>query len=615
MFETKSTGQTVAFNVFGLYTAARASRLKKLLLKQKGVIAAGVNLSVEKACVRFNPEETKIEKIIYDTKKFGFRLELQNENFDSFRLFYETEYDSIKNDLSFCSILSFPLFLSMVFVWFGAYFSLLTNIFHNPKIQFIFATPVVLLIVSRHILATLKSSFSITSFALWGSLSAYALSIYYGFFEKNAQLLFFDTSVIILLAVHFAKFFDVSAKRKIARKTSEFMKASAAQTAKVIRDDGSEELIDAGCVKNDDILLVEPNEQIVADGIIVSGNAQIDESIFSGTNIAVEKKVGDKVYAQTTNLANSFTMMVNGGGEETEFSKIVKMVENLQAEKTQKKKFSEKFLIIFSFAALAAVLVNALINIYFSKSLAEILTVSASILVVSCPCAFWLASSSAAAAGTQIGMKYGIFFKFAETFNILSKVKTLILAKPKTLNETLPKAVEELQKSKISIYMMTNENRISAKKIEKLTGISAKNISTGLNFADKTDFVKKIMAQQTGTVAAFGNGLNDAAALSQADLGISIAGNNNVSLDVSGIALKNDDFLNLCYGIKISQKTAKIRKQNLFFAFFFNVAGTALVIMNVFNPAAIASLTMAIGCACVAVNSMRIKKLKLGEKK
>jgi cation transport ATPase len=393
------------------------------------------------------------------------------------------------------------------------------------------------------------------------------------------------------------------------------MKTSTAQTAKVIRDDGSEELIDAGGVKDDDILLVEPNEQIVADGIIVSGNAQIDESIFSGINIPVEKKVGDKVYARTMNLTNSFTIMVCNIGEKTEFSKIVRMVENLQMEKTQTRKFSEKFLMIFSFAVLAAILANVLINIYLSKSLTEILTLSASILVVSCPCAFWLASSGAAAAGTQIGMKYEMFFKFAEAFNIWSKVKNLVLAKPKTFNETLPKAVEELQKLGISVYMITHENKISVKKVEKLTGISAKSLSAGLNFADKADFVKKIMTQQAGAVATVGNGLNDAAALSQADLGISIAGDNKVSLDVSGVVLKNDDFLNLCYGIKISQKTAKIRKQNLFFAFFFNVVGISLVIMKVFSPAAIASLTMVISCACVAVNSLRIKKLKFNERK
>jgi len=616
MLEEKSAEQTSAFNFFGLYTAARASRLRKILLKQKGVIAAGVNLSAEKVYVRFQPEKTSAENIIYAAKKSGFRLELQKENSTTLLRLYETERDRIKNDLLFGLILSSPLFLAMIFVWFGAYFPLLTNIFHDTKIQFVFATPVVLLIVSKHISATVKSSLSITALALFGSLSAYALSIYCGFFEKNARLLFFDTSVIILLAVHFAKYLDVSVKCKIAGTASKFIKASAAQTAKVIRDDGSEELIDAGGVKNDDILLVEPNEQIAADGIIVSGNAQIDESVFSGINIAVEKKVGDKVYAQTTNLANSFTIMVCGVGEETEFSKIVRTVENIQTEKTQTQKISEKFPAIFFLAALAVVLANVFISVRLGKNLAEILIVGASVLVVSCPCAFWLASSVAAAAGAQIGMKHGVFFKFAEAFSVLSKVKTLVLAKPETFGgETLSKAVEKLQKLKISVYMMTHENKISAEKVEKLTGISAKNISTGLNFSDKADFVKKIMAQEANKVAALGNGLNDDAALSQSDLGISIVGGNNVSQDVSGVALKNADLLNLYYGVKIAKKTEQIRKQNLFLAFFSNAAGITLVIMNVFNPATIASLTMVIGCACVAVNSLRIKKLKFGEEK
>jgi cation transport ATPase len=609
MIEIENAEQTAAFNVFELNTAAKAKRLKKFLLSQKGVIAAGVNLSAEKVYVRFKSEETRIENIIYSAKKFGFLLELQNEKSASFRRRYETEYDTIKSDLLFCLILSFPLFLSMFFVWVGIDFPLLTNIFHNPKIQLIFATPVILLIVSRHIFAVFKSPFSIVSFAFLGSFNAYILSVYYGFFEKNAQLLYFDTSVIILLAVHFAKFFEVQAKRKTARKMGEFMNPTAAQIAKVIRDDGSEELIDASAVKNDDILLVESNEQIAADGIIVSGNAKIDESFFSGDNIPVEKKVGDKVYAHTANLANSFTIMVSNIGERTEFSKILRMMQTFQIEKTPVRKFSEKLLIILFFAVLAAVLANALAGIYFEKTIVQILTISASIFAVSCPCTFYLASSGVTAVGTQIGMKYGIFFKFGKAFDTLSKVKTLVLVKPKTFSETLPKAVEELQKLGISIFMITHESRISAKKIEKLTGIPAKNLATELDFAGKADFVKKL-TQSSGAVAALGNGLNDAPALSQADLGICVIGGNNILLDVSEIVLKNYDFLNLCYAVKIAKKAVWIKKQNLFFAFFFNVIGILLVIMNVFNPAAIASLAMAISCACVAINSLRMKRIK-----
>lgn len=173
--------------------------------------------------------------------------------------------------------------------------------------------------------------------------------------------------------------------------------------------------------------------------------------------------------------------------------------------------------------------------------------------------------------------------------------------------------IQNLKKLKLKIYMLTGDNKQTANKIGDKLGIE--NVIAEVMPEDKSNHVKKLM--KTSKVAMIGDGVNDAIALSQADVGIAIGSGTDIAIDSADVILMNKDLNKITKAIKISKETIKTIKQNLFWAFIYNVIGIPiaaglLYIMGgpLLNPM-FAGAAMAFSSLSVVLNALRLKKKRL----
>ena len=165
----------------------------------------------------------------------------------------------------------------------------------------------------------------------------------------------------------------------------------------------------------------------------------------------------------------------------------------------------------------------------------------------------------------------------------------------------------------ISTYMLTGDNENTAKHIASQVGI--KNIIANTLPEDKANKVKEIM-DKNNKVAMVGDGINDSPALMNSDVGIAIGNGTDVAIESAGVILVKNDILDIYNAIRLSKKTMRVIKQNLFWAFGYNALGipVAMGVLHIFggpllNPM-IAALAMAFSSVSVVTNALRINGFK-----
>jgi len=190
-----------------------------------------------------------------------------------------------------------------------------------------------------------------------------------------------------------------------------------------------------------------------------------------------------------------------------------------------------------------------------------------------------------------------------------------IIACADAIKESSTEAVSEMQKLGINVYMITGDNERTAKAIAKQVGIDPKNIFAEVMPKDKASYVKKLQAE--GKVCMVGDGINDAPALAQADIGIAMGSGTDVAMETGNIVLMRNDLRDVAKAIKLSKATISKIKQNMFWALFYNVVGIPIAAgalyfsYGVMLSPMIAGGAMALSSVSVVSNSLLLKRLKL----
>ena len=217
------------------------------------------------------------------------------------------------------------------------------------------------------------------------------------------------------------------------------------------------------------------------------------------------------------------------------------------------------------------------------------------------------------ATNPMVGDSIGPWMDAGYTVTLLfDKVKVYaVLALADELKDTSVQAVKALQAQGIEIHMLTGDNEVAARHIAEETGIA--HVKAHVLPQDKAEYVKRLQASGK-RVAMVGDGINDSAALAQADLGIAMGQGSDIAIDTAQVTIVSSDLSKLSDLVRLSKRTVTIIRVNLFWAFFYNLLAVPLAAgilypVNGFllNPM-VAAACMALSSVCVVTNSLRLRK-------
>ena len=730
--------------------AACSARIEKAVSSLDGIEECSVNLLTG---TMITSGETPDEEIISAVRKAGYTASLKDGKASGKTAEKETEKSE------FVPIIK-RFVVSLVFLLPLMYFSMGHNMFYFPVPSFFEGNHIALallqLILSAIVMIINQKFFingakgfinrspNMDSLVALGSGASFIYSVFNLFMmtagKGNYHNLYFESAAMILTLITLGKSLEAYSKGRTTDAIKSLMKLSP-KTATVIRN-GKELTIPVEDVIKGDVISVKPGESISVDGVVLSGNTAIDESLLTGESVPSEKKEGDKVFAATVNTYGHITFRAEGIGEETVLSGIIRTVSDAAATKAPIAKIADKVSGIFVPVVLTLSLITLIIWLIVGKDTAFSLSRAISVLVISCPCALGLATPVAVMVGSGVGAKNNILFKTAESLENTGKTKIVALDKTGTLTKGEPvvtdiiptedfssdelvfiassleknsehplgkavvkyaiennikisdvsdfktlsgsglsavingektvggkfdfiseycyisddmkekadklsdegktplyfakndkltgiiavsdelkedsvKAVETMKKSGLSVVMITGDNERTAKAVAEKAGIE--KFYAGVTPDEKGKIIEKLKSE--GRTAMVGDGINDAVALTSADTGFAIGSGTDIAIDSADVVIMKNSLTDVATAITLSRKTLTVIKQNLFWAFIYNVigipiaAGALIPLWNIEMSPMIGAAAMSLSSFFVVSNALRLNFVKINDNK
>ena len=288
-----------------------------------------------------------------------------------------------------------------------------------------------------------------------GSMASFVWSTYALFAMTRAQVdgngelvmhymmeFYFESAAMILTLITVGKMLEARSKGKTTDALKSLMKL-APKTATLVRD-GAEVTVPIEQVQKGDVFVVRPGENIPVDGIVLEGSSAVNESALTGESIPVDKAVGDKVSAATTNQSGFLRCEATRVGEDTTLSQIIRMVSDAAATKAPIAKIADTVSGFFVPAVITIAGITTIVWLLLGQELGYALARGISVLVISCPCALGLATPVAIMVGNGLGAKNGILFKTAASLEAAGRTQIVALDKTGTITSGEPKVTDIL---------------------------------------------------------------------------------------------------------------------------------------------------------------------------
>lgn len=446
---------------------------------------------------------------------------------------------------------------------------------------------------------------------------------------------YYDASVMIVTFVLTGRSLEERAKKSTASAIRSLMGLVPRMAHIVSNGDVTD--VPLAAVSVGDVVEVRKGEKIPVDGTLTEGTGYVDESMISGEPLPVSKSTAARVLAGTIVSEGTLRFRAEQVGQHTMLANIIRMVQEAQGSKAPVQRLVDKVALVFVPCVLAvSVLTFVLWLLIGGESvLPQALLSAISVLVIACPCAMGLATPTALMVGIGKAAQCGILVKDATAVEQMCKVDALVIDKTGTLTipnkdvdfksaenialedreQLKPHAVEAIAMLKargIEVWMMSGDKEEAAAYWAKKVGID--HWKSCCMPQDKEDIVRHLQLQGK-TVAMVGDGINDSQALALADVSIAMARGTDVAMDVAQVTLMGDDLRRIADACRLSHNTVAMIRQNLFWAFVYNIiciplAAGALRLFGVdFQITPMwASALMAISSVSVVTNSLRLSK-------
>lgn len=466
--------------------------------------------------------------------------------------------------------------------------------------------------------------------ALFGVMAIYqiAFALGHGDLAAAGRLrghLYFDSAAMILTLITLGKLFEARAKGRTSEAIARLV-GLAPPTALVLRG-GVETVIPRKDLRVGNVAVVKAGAAVPTDGVVTEGQGTVDESAVTGESVPVAKGPGDQVTGATLSLSGRFLMRAERVGDDTTLAQIIRLVDEATSSKAPIARLADKISGVFVPAVIALALLTGAIWLMAGQGAGFALSAAVSVLVISCPCALGLATPTAIMVGTGRGAAQGLLLKSAEAMETAGRVDTVVLDKTGTITEGRPRpgaaadapkptsrrAVAELKAMGLEVVMLSGDKPATAQAIAREVGIG--NVVAGVLPQGKEGEVRRLM-ESGRRVAMVGDGINDAPALARADVGIAIGAGTDVALESADIVLTRSDLMDVAAAIQLSRAVVRTIRQNLFWAFFYNVVTIPLAAGALYrafgltlNPM-IAAAAMSCSSLTVVSNALRLRFFK-----
>ena len=703
-----SAQQTVSIG--GMTCAACVSRVEKVLRRVPGVENAQVNLITGKASVTAS-EGVTFAALVAAVERAGYQAtQVSDEATEGAALWPVLVAAAFTVPIVIPMMLQ-PLGMPMLPGW----------------AQAALATPVQVWLGARFVVAGWKSvregAASMDVLVALGTWAAFLLSLY-GLWASPHGMghSYFESSALVITLVLLGRFLEGRARLQ----TGAAIRALAGlRPDRAIRrgQDGDHEVALAEIAVGN-LLVVKPGARLAVDGVVVEGHGAVDEAHLTGESLPVDKLPGAKVMAGAINGASLLLVRTERIGAETMLGRMVRLVEDAQANKPSVQKLADRISSVFVPVVLGLAVVT-LAGWFVAGATAEAAILNAvSVLVIACPCALGLATPAAIMAGTGVAARHGILIRDTDILARAKSIGAVVFDKTGTLTEGRPRLVEwhgdaatlslaaalqagsahplaravldagpvalpaaeirdlpgqgvagkvegralrlgsaalvaeagldkgalagdearlmqagrilswlietsprprvlgllafadtikpgapaavaALRARGLRTILLSGDNPGSVAAIAGQAGIDEAH--AGVMPAEKAAFVARLRA--TVSVAMVGDGINDAPALAEADIGMAMGTGTDIAMQTAGITLMRGDPALVGAALDIARLTQARVWQGLAWAFGFNAIGLPLAAFGLLSPV-IAGGAMAFSSVAVVLNAVSLRRWK-----